>query len=419
MGSGQVRVAESDVFTYLARFLEDLARTNLEDAREARRLIGHILERLQAYERQVARAIDHWQAEVDELLAAYQWCEEDCAGIAEALERARRELAAAHARHELVVAHTWRIRQASDTYLREQTALGRLLETDTAHGIVMLGHLRQHADSYAAVRDGGTGETGLSGGVAPAGQSGPGLSVPAAVELKQTARGQADRLFADQNLAENTAMLDQYKVYLFKGLNRYLRTGEKYQSDLYGSDFLRVDRTVWLIDALFGRTRLDAPATLHRFVPAANDLGVEQRIKEFDDLHPGAIHTERAYVSTSVVLDEGGQFLRNKPEGYYFRIEAGRGLSYIPMTKNKEGLYEEELLLPRGTVYFVTGVTRSTSLVAGTSLRVIDVIAFPPGSEARIERTAPADLAGLAERAWSEWAERARQPTPDPLGVAR
>lgn len=414
MMDAQVHVGESDVFTRLARFLEDVARANIEDSREARRIIVRTLEQLHAYERQVSAAIGHWQGMVEGLEAEYNSCEEDCGDLADELDRARAELARVEALHELVLMHGQRIQEASETFLREQSALVRMLESDTAHGIVQLGQFRQQIVLYAAVSGETPGVFGSEGSVSPAG-SGPESIVGSYVDLTLKVRDEADQLWADAAYAETVSLLEQYKVYnLDKGLNAYLRTGEPNQPYLYGPDPVRVERSMWLMNRPFGRYQLDTPATLHRCVSAADVYGAPKRIQQFDDLVAGSLCPERAFVSTSLHPDKVQDFLRHK-DGYYFRIEAVAGLSYIPMTKNEEGLYEDELLLPPGTVFYVTAVSDSTEFARGYSVRVIDAIAFPPGTT----RASTSDPRGEAGRAWNEWAATARLPAPDPLEAMR
>lgn len=109
------------------------------------------------------------------------------------------------------------------------------------------------------------------------------------------------------------------------------------------------DATVRDLDSAISKSELPENTVLYR--------GMELNDNLRNNIKPGATFTDQAYTSTSLDQGNPSRFAGGE-NGAVMRIKAQKGQKGLAMQSISDYPEEKEVLLPRGTKYKITGVTR-------------------------------------------------------------
>ncbi|WP_179871788.1 ADP-ribosyltransferase [Bacillus cereus] len=170
----------------------------------------------------------------------------------------------------------------------------------------------------------------------------------------------------------------------YRSINKYLRSGK---TDLSESKFSKttMERTIALIDNAINKATLPEDITVYRNTGAAEfkennaflqdalniDLSTIQGEKDFDTYIQKAIslvnknlnktNTALAYTSTS--LKPGDTEFAQSPIRVEIKIPKGTHVPYIDSISEVKG--EQEILLPRGSKFRITGASTVQEIIMG------------------------------------------------------
>jgi len=317
--------------------------------------------------------------------------EEHLANLQAAQEPDDYEIARVEAEIDEETDHLRRIRMHRATiedcmrqFFRESRLLDAMLDADVSKAVGLLTQLHAHADRYGAAGTGG-GATSFASTVGAIS-----LAASSSESLNDKFSREADELFDSPAKMIENKWLGEYQVAAFnREVNRFMRTGQGMTS----YDDRERTEIIAAMTKPFGQHRLTAPLTLYRGIPRDSDTRWL-----FDNVAPGDMRRDRAFVSTSRSESKAHNFQGPKGDGYLLTIRAVPNLTYIPLSHSGEHLDEAELLLPPGTQFFVIAAPPKTSNNQG---RInIEVIPLPPGASPPPTGTDPSTYAATN---WGEY----------------
>lgn len=163
-------------------------------------------------------------------------------------------------------------------------------------------------------------------------------NVLADMQSKQMSREQTGKLNNQQKLATKT-----YTGEAYTEINGGLRSGKIPPGH---------QQTVKELDSAIGQSTLPENTVLYR--------GMEMNSTLRENIKPGATFTDKAYTSTS--LDQGNpDRFAGGENGAVMRVKAPAGQKGLALQSISDYPEEKEVLLPRGTSYKITSVTRDPS----------------------------------------------------------
>ncbi|MGI8483749.1 MAG: ADP-ribosyltransferase [Thermomicrobiales bacterium] len=261
--------------------------------------------------------------------------------------------------------HLATIEDCMRQFFRESRQLDAMLDTDVSKAMTLLAQLHAHADRYGAAGS-GSGGAATTSFASPTGSISPGASSSESLDDKFSR--EAEELFGSPAKEIENKWLGEYQVAAFnREVNQYMRNGQGMTS----YDDRERTEIIAAMTKPFGQYRLSAPLTLYRGIP-----GNSETKWLFDNVAPGDMRRDRAFVSTSRSKSKAEDFRGPKGDGYTLTIRAVPNLTYIPLSHSGEHLNEAELLLPPGTQFYVIDAPPKSSNIEG---RIdIEVIPLPP-----------------------------------------